>query len=321
MAETLLEIRDLNVRYTTDGIIARAVNHVDLNIEAGEIFGLVGETGAGKTTIALASMGLLPRYTSQVEGSIKFKGREIAGANENVLRDIRGKNISMIFQDPMTSLNPVFPVGTQIGDVIKWHNKSLSKAEVETQVDEILKMVGIAPERKREYPHQFSGGMKQRVMIAIAIVCKPDLLIADEPTTALDVTIQAQVMMTMRNLQKQLGSSVLLITHDLGLVAMFCDKVSVLYGGEIVEHGALEDIFDNSRSHHPYTVGLFGSLPDLHSRASRLNPIAGLMPHPAELPAGCKFHPRCPERMEKCQTGEVGASSSGTHSIKCHLFA
>ena len=333
----VLEIRDLSVRYTTDGIISRAVNNISLEIAEGEILGLVGETGAGKTTTALAMLGLLPKYTAQIEGSIRFKGQEIVGADAKTMRAIRGKHISMIFQDPMTSLNPTLRVGTQIADVIRWHDKSLTKAQVEAQVDRLLETVGIPAARKAEYPHQFSGGMKQRIMIAIAIACSPDLLIADEPTTALDVTIQAQVMKMMRGLQKDLGSSVLLITHDLGLVANFCDRVAIIYGGEIVETGTLEDIFDRSRPHHPYTVGLFGSVPDLKVRTRRLTPIKGLMPHPSELPDGCKFHPRCPQCMEACthlcrvtETGEDGQEIiversapewvDGTHRICCHLY-
>jgi len=221
----------------------------------------------------------------------------------------------------MTSLNPVFRVGDQIADVIKIHNPKMGQHEVNEKVDEILTMVGIAPERKLEYPHQFSGGMKQRVMIAIAIACNPELLIADEPTTALDVTIQAQVIKMMRNLQKELGSSVILITHDLGIVANFCDKVAIMYAGEIVESGTLEDIFDKSRSHHPYTEGLFASLPNITEKTDRLVPIKGLTPHPSELPEGCKFHPRCPKCTEICTKGEnPRRCRKGSHMVQCHLF-
>jgi len=322
MSETLLELKNLSVRYTTDGIISRAVNNVNITLNKGEILGLVGETGAGKTTTALSILGLLPRYTSEVEGEIIFDGENLVGASEKKLRSIRGKRISMIFQDSMTSLNPVFRVGEQIADVLKFHDKNIKPHEISERVDELLKMVGIPPERKVEYPHQFSGGMKQRVMIAIAIACNPDLLIADEPTTALDVTIQAQVMRMMKNLQKELGSSVILITHDLGIVANFCDKVAIMYGGEIVESGTLEDVFDKNRNHHPYTMGLFGSLPNIKKRTERLVPIEGLTPHPSELPEGCKFHPRCPKCMEKCKTGDnPPIYESGTHKIQCHLFS
>lgn len=322
MSEKLLELKNLSVRYTSDKIISKAVNNISLTINKGEILGLVGETGAGKTTTALSVLGLLPKYTSQVDGEIIFDGENLVGAGENRLRAIRGRRISMIFQDPMTSLNPVFKVGEQIGDVIKFHDKKATPQEISRRVDELLNLVGIPSARKNEYPHQFSGGMKQRVMIAIAIACNPDLLIADEPTTALDVTIQAQVIKMMRNLQREMGSSVLLITHDLGIVANFCDKVAIMYGGEIVESGAIEDIFDKSRNHHPYTVGLFGSLPNITERTARLIPIDGLTPHPSELPEGCKFHPRCPKCMDICKSGDNPAKyEKGTHMIQCHLFS
>ncbi len=321
MSEYLLELNDLSIRYTTDGIISRAVNHVNLKLKKGEILGLVGETGAGKTTTALSLLKLLPRYTSEVEGEILFEGKDINKMDDKEIRQIRGKKISMIFQDPMTSLNPVFRIGQQIGDVIKIHNEGISSHEVEEQVDSILNMVGIPPSRKREYPHQFSGGMKQRVMIAIAIACKPELLLADEPTTALDVTIQAQVIKMMRNLQKELQSSVILITHDLGIVANFCDKVAIMYGGEIVEFGTLEEVYDKSRPHHPYTDGLFGSIPNIEEKSDRLKPIFGLTPHPSELPDGCKFHPRCEKCMDICKTGEVPTYRDGEYRCQCHLLA
>lgn len=321
MGEKLLEIKDYSVRFTTDKVISRAVNHVNLSVDKGEVLGLVGETGAGKTTTALSVMGLLPKYAVETEGKIIFDGQELTGMKERQYRNIRGKRISMIFQDPMTSLNPVFRVGDQIADVIKIHNPRMSQMEVNKRVDDIMRMVGIAKERKSEYPHQFSGGMKQRVMIAIAIAGNPDLLIADEPTTALDVTIQAQVIKMMRSLQKEMGSSVILITHDLGIVANFCDKVAIMYAGEIVESGTLEDIFDKSIKHHPYTEGLFASLPNITERAERLTPIKGLTPHPSELPPGCKFHPRCPKCSEICSQGETPPQKQkGSHMIQCHLI-
>ena len=323
MAEKLLDIKDLSVRYTTDGIISRAVNHVNLSLEKGQVLGLVGETGAGKTTTALTILRLLPRYTSEVEGEVLFEGKDILKLSEKEVRDFRGQKISMIFQDPMTSLNPVYTVGEQIADVIRFHNENMSKDAVENRVEEMLKLVGIPPQRKTEYPHQFSGGMKQRVMIAIALACNPELLIADEPTTALDVTIQAQVIKMMRNLQKELNTAVILITHDLGIVANFCDKVAIMYGGEIVESGTLEEVFDRQANHHPYTLGLFGSLPNITERTSRLTPITGLTPHPSELPEGCKFHPRCPQCMEVCKSGDNPPKihNGGTQVIQCHLYA
>jgi len=322
MSENLLKIKNLNIKYTADKLVSRAVNGIDLTIDKGEVLGLVGETGAGKTSTALAVLGLLPKYTAKVDGEIIFDNEDLVKAKEKRLRNIRGKRISMIFQDPMTSLNPVFRVGDQIADVIKFHNTKMSQIDVNAQVDEILKMVGIPSSRKGEYPHQFSGGMKQRVMIAIAIACNPDLLIADEPTTALDVTIQAQVIKMMRRLQKDLGSSVLMITHDLGIVANFCDKVAIMYGGEIVESGTLEDIFDTEGKHHPYTQGLFDSLPDITKRTERLVPIKGLTPHPSELPDGCKFHPRCNHCTEVCKSGDNPKQyKKDTHTIQCHLLA
>ncbi|MCQ2558455.1 MAG: ABC transporter ATP-binding protein [Oscillospiraceae bacterium] len=322
MSENLLEIKDLSVRYTTDGVISRAVNHVNLSLKKGEVLGLVGETGAGKTTTALTLLRLLPKFTSEVEGEVFFEGQNLLTISEKEMRAVRGDKISMIFQDPMTSLNPVYTVGEQIGDVIRFHNPDLKPNEVSDRIDEMLKLVGIPPQRKVEYPHQFSGGMKQRVMIAIALACNPDLLIADEPTTALDVTIQAQVIKMMRNLQKEMGTSVILITHDLGIVANFCDKVAIMYGGEIVESGTLEEVFDKSKNHHPYTNGLFGSLPNITERTSRLTPIMGLTPHPSELPEGCKFHPRCPQCMEQCKSGENPPKvADGGHEIQCHLYA
>ncbi|WP_114297980.1 ABC transporter ATP-binding protein [Anaerobacterium chartisolvens] len=321
MGEKLLEIKNLSVRYTADKVVSRAVNQVNLSIDKGEVLGLVGETGAGKTTTALSILGLLPKYTSTVEGEIIFDGENLKGASEKKLRSIRGSRISMIFQDPMTSLNPVFRVGSQIADVIRFHNRNISHHEINQRVDNILSLVGIPPSRKNEYAHQFSGGMKQRVMIAIAIACNPDLLIADEPTTALDVTIQAQVIKMMRGLQKEMGSSVMLITHDLGIVANFCDKVAIMYAGEIVEYGTLEDVFDKSRPHHPYTNGLFNSIPNITERTKRLTPINGLTPHPSELPDGCKFHPRCPKGSEYCQSGDNPSKYiNGTHMIQCHQF-
>ncbi len=321
MSENILEIKDLEIQFVVDDEIARAVNGIDLTIAKGEVVGLVGETGAGKTTTALSILRLLPNYVTRIpKGEILFKGESLMEKTEAEMREIRGKHISMIFQDPMTSLNPVMTVGSQIADVIRWHDRSLSKNQVDEQVCSILETVGIPASRRTEYPHQFSGGMKQRVVIAIAIACNPELLIADEPTTALDVTIQAQVIKMMRALQKELNSSVLMITHDLGVVANFCDRVMIMYAGEIVESGTLEEIFDRNRKHHPYTVGLFGSIPDIASKAARLQPIAGLMPNPNELPKGCKFHPRCPHVLDCCKDGAVPAWSEGQHSIKCHLF-
>ena len=320
MSENVLKIKNLEVQFVVERDVAYAVNGIDLTIGKGEVVGLVGETGAGKTTTALSILRLLPNYVTRIpHGEIYFKGENLLEKSEVEMRNIRGKHISMIFQDPMTSLNPVMTVGSQIADVIKWHDRQLTKKQVDEQVCNILEMVGIPAARRTEYPHQFSGGMKQRVVIAIAIACNPELLIADEPTTALDVTIQAQVIKMMRNLQKKLNSSVLMITHDLGVVANFCDRVMIMYAGEIVESGSLEEVFDRSAKHHPYTVGLFGSIPDIASKSDRLQPIPGLMPNPSELPQGCKFHPRCPYACDCCKEGPVPVWADGGHSIKCHL--
>ena len=263
MKEQLLDIKDLYVEYITDDAQVFAVNGVDLKINKGETLGLVGETGAGKTTTALSIMRLLPEKVGKItKGSITLNGIDVTKATEADMRLLRGDTVSMIFQDPMTSLNPVLTVGDQIAEVLDLHKKYKNKADVEVRVDEILKMVGLPPERKHDFPHQFSGGMKQRIVIAIALACEPLLLLADEPTTALDVTIQAQVLALMNELKKNLNTAMILITHDLGVVAQTCDRVAIMYAGEIIETGTVEQIFSEGR-HHPYTVGLFESIPDL----------------------------------------------------------
>ena len=319
--EKMLEIKDLSVIYETDLETVYAVNGVTLSLEKGATLGLVGETGAGKTTLALTLMRLLPERTGKVtSGSITFEGENVVELPEANMRKIRGDKIAMIFQDPMTSLNPVLTVGEQITEALYVHNDSgRSKEEIEARVDETLTLVGIPPARKHEYPHQFSGGMRQRVVIAIALSCEPDLLIADEPTTALDGTIQAQVLMMIRDLRDRLGTSMIMITHDLGIVAQTCDNVAVMYAGEIIEMGSAEDIF-TCPIHHPYTDGLFGSLPNLKEKTDRLHPIAGLMPDPTNLPKGCKFAPRCDKCMEICKEVPPEVYVDGTHSIRCHLY-
>ena len=319
--EKMLEIKDLSVVYETDLETVYAVNGVTLSLEKGATLGLVGETGAGKTTLALTLMRLLPERTGKVtSGCITFEGENVVELPEASMRKIRGDKIAMIFQDPMTSLNPVLTVGEQIAEALYVHNDSgRSKEEIEARVDETLTLVGIPPARKHEYPHQFSGGMRQRVVIAIALSCEPDLLIADEPTTALDVTIQAQVLMMIRDLRDRLGTSMIMITHDLGIVAQTCDNVAVMYAGEIIEMGSAEDIF-TCPIHHPYTDGLFGSLPNLKEKTDRLHPIAGLMPDPTNLPKGCKFAPRCDKCMEICKEVPPEVYVDGTHSIRCHLY-
>ena len=273
MSEKILEIRDLTIQYKTRKSIVEAVNHIDLDVEKGKTLGLVGETGAGKTTTALGIMQLIPDPPGKIaSGEIIFEGQNLIKCAKQDMRKIRGKQISMIFQDPMTALNPIMTVGEQIAEVIHLHEK-ISTHEAEEKAKQMLEKVGIPGERYSEYPHQFSGGMKQRVVIAIALACNPSLLIADEPTTALDVTIQAQVIDMMNKLKADLGTSMILITHDLGVVAEICDNVAIMYAGEIVESGTVEDIFNHAT--HPYTLGLFGSIPDLDEDKDRLQPIMG----------------------------------------------
>ena len=253
-------------------------------------------------------------------GDIKFKGKSLLDMSPEEMRNVRGNSISMVFQDSISALNPVYTVGDQIGEAIKLHNPQLAKEEVEKRVEEMLELVGIVASRKNDYPHQFSGGMKQRVVIAIALCCEPDLLIADEPTTALDVTIQAQVLAMIANLRERLGTSMLMITHDLGVVAKTCDNVCIMYAGKIVEAGTIEDVFSGMK-HHPYTEGLFASIPNIKTKSSRLKPIKGLMPDPTNLPQGCAFYPRCEKCMDVCKTIPPGAYHNGTHSIFCHQYA
>ena len=320
MNEKLLEIRDLTVHYVTEDEVVHAVNGIEFAVGHGETLGLVGETGAGKTTTALAIMRLLPKYTGKIpSGEIIFDGQDLLSCSEEKMRQIRGAKISMIFQDPMTSLNPVLSVRDQIAEVLELHSGAHNKQEMDERIGKLLEMVGISKSRMNDFPHQFSGGMKQRVMIAIAIACNPQLLIADEPTTALDVTIQAQVLNMMRRLREELNSSMILITHDLGVVASICDSVAIMYAGEIVEYGTLEDVFDPEKPHHPYTTGLFNSIPDIHTESKRLKPIDGLMPDPTDLPPGCRFHPRCTRCGEGCTEGIIPTFKNGTHQIKCLL--
>jgi peptide/nickel transport system ATP-binding protein len=317
MPENILELKDLVVEYHTDDAVIHAVNGINLTVKKGETIGLVGETGAGKTTIARAILRILPTPPAKLRGGeILFEGRDIIGLSERDMRKVRGNKIAMIFQDPMTALNPIKKIGLQISEAIMLHNE-ISRTEAERRACDMLEMVGIPSERYSEYPHQFSGGMKQRVVIAMALACNPELLLADEPTTALDVTIQAQVLEMMQGLKEKLGTSVILITHDLGVVADICDSVAVIYAGELVEYGKAEHIFDNA-ARHPYTIGLFNSLPNLDAAERRLKPIKGLMPDPTSLPKGCKFCDRCPGASDKCkeQLPDIVEVEPG-HQVKC----
>jgi len=320
--EQILDVEGLEVVYQTEEGVVRAVNGISFSIKAGETIGLVGETGAGKTTTALSIMRLLPERTGRVtNGKILYKNENLLQKSEAEMRQIRGQEISMIFQDPMTALNPIFSVGEQILESLMIHNtEHKSKDELEKRVDELMELVGIPAMRKAEYPHQFSGGMKQRIVIAIALACEPMVLIADEPTTALDVTIQAQVLVLMEDLQKKLGTSMIMITHDLGIVAHICNKVAVMYAGEIIEYGTVEQIF-NGDKHHPYTAGLFAAIPNLDVETERLVPIEGLMPDPINLPEGCRFHPRCTLCREECKTGRPYQYEENGHRISCNLFS
>ena len=317
--DLILDIKDLVIHYETDDGTVEAVNGLDIQLEYGKTLGLVGETGSGKTTTALSILRLVPDPPGVIKnGSITLDGKDILNLPQKDLESIRGNLVSMIFQDPMTSLNPVLTVGEQIAEVIGLH-ENISEKEAADKAGQMLEVVGIPKERYGEYPHQFSGGMKQRVVIAMALACNPKLLIADEPTTALDVTIQAQVLETMKELREKFGSAMIMITHDLGIIAEVCDEVSVVYAGQIVEHGTLEDVFE--RTLHPYTEGLFGSLPNIEERRHRLQPIPGLMPDPTDLPKGCCFAPRCKYCTEACTKARPEMKwVSYTHYVRCSRY-
>lgn len=302
--DNFLSVKDLVVEYTSGKSVVHAVNGVSFELRKGKTLGLVGETGAGKTSIAKAIIGVLPDPPARVpNGEIWLEGQELLHAPDEEMLKIRGNKISMIFQDPMTALNPLITVGDQIAEVIGLHEELHGKHAAKEKAVEVMKMVGIGKERYNDFPHQFSGGMKQRIVIAIALACNPQLLLADEPTTALDVTIQAQVLDMIKELRDRLGTSMILITHDLGVVAEMCDDVAVIYAGEIVEKGSIQDVFRHPS--HPYTNGLFGSLPGMAKNQKRLNSIQGMMPDPTDLPAGCSFHPRCPYATDACRRQEI----------------
>ncbi|MFA5577742.1 MAG: ABC transporter ATP-binding protein [Tissierellaceae bacterium] len=320
MDDNILKIENLHVHYRTEDGVAQALNGVDLSMKKGQTIGLVGETGAGKTTLGLSILNLIQRPAGRiVNGSIEVAGIKIFEKTERELEKIRGSVVSMIFQDPMTALNPIITVGEQILEVIKIHQR-LGHKEATNKAKEMLELVGIPRERFMEYPHQFSGGMKQRVIIAIALACEPQLLIADEPTTALDVTIQAQVLELMKELKEKMDMGMLMITHDLGIVAEICDEVAVIYAGRIVEQGKLVDIFKNAK--HPYTEGLFNSIPNIEDRKEELIPIKGLMSDPYNLPKGCSFCDRCDYAMDICKDKRPAKIYfNDNHFAECHLYA
>ncbi len=315
----LLSVKGIEVRYETKDEVVQAVNDVSFDLNYGETIGLVGETGAGKTTIARTILRILPTPPAKfVKGEVWFDGQNLYDLKEEEMRQIRGGRISMVFQDPMTALNPVKRVGWQIAEAIRYHS-DVTKKEADARAVEMLKLVGISPDRFREYPHQFSGGMKQRVVIAIALACNPDLLIADEPTTALDVTIQAQVLEMIEDLQKRQNTAMILITHDFGVVAKSCHKVGVVYAGEIIEYGTIKQVFE--RPMHPYTKGLFDAIPKMTTDVDRLSPILGAPPDPTNLPKGCKFYPRCKYASERCMEAVPSYKMADGHQCKCHLYA
>ena len=317
--EELLNIEDLSIYYITEAGETKAVNNLNLKLGKGETLGFVGETGAGKTTTALGIMRLVPNPPGKiVSGKISFDGEDILSKTEKEMQEIRGNKISMIFQDPMTSLNPVMTVGEQIAEVLALH-QNLKKEELKEKTAQMLETVGIKRERVNDYPHQFSGGMKQRVVIAMALACNPMLIIADEPTTALDVTIQAQVLELMIELQNKYNTSMIMITHDLGIVAEICDHVAIMYAGSVIEYGTVEKLYTDPK--HPYTKGLFASIPTLDADEESLHVIKGAPPNPVDLPTGCKFHPRCEFATERCKC-EVPKmiDLDDSHCVSCFLF-
>lgn len=320
MNDNLVEVKNLKTYFFTDDGVVPAVDGVDFSIKKGETLGIVGESGCGKSVTSLSLLRLVPNPPGKiVDGEMYFKGENLLEKSESEMRKIRGNDISMIFQEPMTSLNPVFTVGEQISEAIELH-QGLNKRDALAKAVEMLKLVGIpsAEQRVNEYPHQMSGGMRQRVMIAMALSCNQALLIADEPTTALDVTIQAQILELMKDLKERLGTAIMLITHDLGVVAEMAENVLVMYAGKVVEYADVKTIFKNPK--HPYTVGLLGSIPRLDQPKEKLYVIEGVVPNPFNMPSGCRFHPRCPEAREICKTKEPELLHIDGQQVRCWKY-
>ena len=315
-----LEVKDLSVVYTSEGKVIHAVNDISFSLERGKTLALIGETGAGKTTVARSILRILPDRAAKItSGSVCFDGQELLSLSEREMGKIRGNRISMVFQDPMTALNPIMKVGRQIAEAVMEHSR-VSKAAARRQAEDMLELVGIPRTRYDNYPHEFSGGMKQRVVIAMALACSPELLLADEPTTALDVTIQAQVLKMIKSLRDQSNTALILITHDLGVVANIADTVAVVYAGEVVEYGVKEDVYLHPK--HPYTLSLFNAIPNLESKVSRLENIPGLPPDPVALPEGCFFAPRCKYAADVCQSAHPALDSvAGEHTCRCARWA
>ena len=312
----VLDVKNLHVHYVTDDATAKAVNGIDFQVREGEALGLVGETGAGKTTTALSIMQLIPDPPGMiVDGEIYFEGKNVILNTDKENQAMRGNGVAMIFQDPMTALNPVMTVGDQLSEVVLNHEK-VSKAEAKQRVIDLLEIVGVKSDRYDDYPHQFSGGQKQRVIIAMSLLCNPKLLIADEPTTALDVTIQAQVLDIINQLREQYKMAMVLITHDQGVVAETCDNVAIMYAGQIVEAGTVREVYLNPK--HPYTRGLFDSIPKLDDDSTELIPIEGAISNAADLPTGCYFHPRCRYCQDICKTQQPTVKGDH-HKFMCHF--
>ncbi|MCG3086922.1 ABC transporter ATP-binding protein [Sporosarcina cyprini] len=320
--KTILEVKDLQTTFFTDSGEVPAVDHIDFQLKEGEVLGIVGESGCGKSVTSLSIMGLVPNPPGKVVGGeILYDGANLIEKKEAEMRQIRGNDIAMIFQEPMTSLNPLFTIGNQMTEAIRIHERKLSKKEIEQKAVDMLKMVGLprASELMKDYPHQLSGGMRQRVMIAMALVCNPKILIADEPTTALDVTIQAQILKLMKDLNERLHTAILLITHDLGVVADLCERVIVMYAGQIIEEAPTETLFDHPQ--HPYTKGLIQSVPDLREKRDRLYSIPGNVPRPGTIKQGCRFAARCEFAFDRCKVENPELyTTSDAHRTRCFLY-